>query len=1094
MITQIPLTLLKTTNKKRMRANGSNNIAFRASYVNNNMLLFGDGGSVVTKEQMKELNAQIDAANKAIIKMINEGKTNTDEYKNMLKQRAESEKQFEEAAASDITVTGNEDLKALSEEISEINNVITETINEIADGGITPEEMEDLNEKLNQYVSKSNEFREQWEKGSTGEKKEDPNARNDKGQEKTDKQNDAQVDEWRNSRGIDTADDNVIEETKDKRSEWWFNVYDVVPKESSNTIWDKIDKEKDNAVAQVENSPLAPTSFNASTGQTAANASTGEQTPKYTDAGIDAEMQDTEISDETFDPRLRRYDAFVTLNPNASDEGTLVIPLASETAASAYYDMVFTIEKDVNDVVMAQANKKTTETQSESTNATVNQQNNESNGGKASGGRRVAPSEQPAFGGHDVFGDESGHDIRQDPNMYGTASLINHYALTTLCGGLSGTRGKFKTHLYDIRNRRRFYDVSFSGNNTIGKMVETSDDYLSINNPTTTNIIRWSNKDKWGRTPYSFTDFLFCKYWNIIPNNRLITFRKYYAPTWDNLNFPGMQPQTNANKSESGGVNTFAPIATVVSYFGGDSGNSLSSFLSFTTGTKWKNVEAQIHNVDGETGSDGRAVVDKAFESGGFGGVGSNSNFINGILGSTGMLTGKYFSFGKFVGLLSPDGYNMNKDQATFEQLSKANVDPTDSLYSNKIVGPVNRITATQQRDAGLEFSQSFSLICEYIARPIGGVNTKAAMLEILANCLEIGSADAVWWGGGYRFNIHPSVYPFKNGAGKNSVMDKLYQGQIFGKTGAISQALEGFKTIGTKNSKTGTESAEFDWSNVLDNLGEVFSQTIGAIGNMLSDVGSALFGQSNSLSQLIDKGTDALSSEEQQKKGSEKAKNLFGNLNDMWRSQMIQQSVMPSINGMKAILTGEPVGTWHLTLGNPLNPIMVVGNLICKSMSVQFGDELGPDDFPIEMKVTYTIEHAMARDKGSIESMFNRGSGKIYKLPDYVRSSSDYESKVDAFTGRGSGNFYTPKYMSVGELKANGGSQGVGSASGWQTYKMAQPKQLAMAGNADTTFIPSFVPYDPDVTSGNVKPSKEMSSIFTISRANYHARKMSDN
>jgi hypothetical protein len=75
----------------------------------------------------------------------------------------------------------------------------------------------------------------------------------------------------------------------------------------------------------------------------------------------------------------------------------------------------------------------------------------------------------------------------------------------------------------------------------------------------------------------------------------------------------------------------------------------------------------------------------------------------------------------------------------------------------------------------------------------------------------------------------------------------------------------------------------------------------------------------------------------------------------------------MPSISGMKAILTGEPVGNWHLTVGNPLNPIMVIGNLICTDMKFEFSEEMGPDDFPLELKVVYSIEHGMARDKSSI-------------------------------------------------------------------------------------------------------------------------------
>jgi hypothetical protein len=33
----------------------------------------------------------------------------------------------------------------------------------------------------------------------------------------------------------------------------------------------------------------------------------------------------------------------------------------------------------------------------------------------------------------------------------------------------------------------------------------------------------------------------------------------------------------------------------------------------------------------------------------------------------------------------------------------------------------------------------------------------------------------------------------------------------------------------------------------------------------------------------------------------------------------------------------------------------------------VQFGEELGPDDFPTELKVVYTLQHGMQRDKKAI-------------------------------------------------------------------------------------------------------------------------------
>ena len=672
--------------------------------------------------------------------------------------------------------------------------------------------------------------------------------------------------------------------------------------------------------------------------------------------------------------------------------------------------------------------------------------------------------------------------MREYGDEYGTQSLMNPYCVTTLVGGLrhsgTNTTSDWNSHLYDIRDQKRFYDT---GGETGKNLVADADDFTTIANPTTTNIIKWSNKDLWGRTPYSFQDFVFCKWWNIIPNNRLITFRKYAVPTFDNLNFHGMLKEGGSPDTSK----ATAPIATVVTYFGGDSANKLSDFMKFSTGTKWKDVIADVHKVSGDTGSNPRAVIDSMFEnSSGFGGQGSGSRIVNAFLSKTGGITGQYLSFGKFVGLLSPGGY-FGHSQAAWEKLTASNVDPQDQIYSNRIIGPVNRIQSVKARDAGIEFSQSFTLVCEYVARPIGGINTKAAMLDILSNCLEIASPEASFWGGGYHFMIHPHMYPFKRDDMSGSIMDKLYEGKIFGMDGAIARGFKGLADFGKKDG-----SGEFSWSTVTSKLGEVLSQTVGAIGNMLQSVSSALFGESSSLSGWLKKGTDLMSSEDSQKAGMAKVDAMFGNLNKMWKDKVIQETTMPSISGMKAILTGEPTGNWHMTIGNPLNPIMVIGNLICTKMDIQFNEELGPDDFPLEMKVTYTIEHAMARDKQGIESMFNRGGGKIYRLPDYIKAVSDYETKVDNYTGRTSA-YVTPKWMSSSQLMSMTG------ARGWQTYKINPGTALQNAGNPNTTFIPSFVPADPDMAYQTVMgqaaflSDENMRSTF---RANLYTRKRSNN
>ena len=83
------------------------------------------------------------------------------------------------------------------------------------------------------------------------------------------------------------------------------------------------------------------------------------------------------------------------------------------------------------------------------------------------------------------------------------------------------------------------------------------------------------------------------------------------------------------------------------------------------------------------------------------------------------------------------------------------------------------------------------------------------------------------------------------------------------------------------------------------------------------------------------------------------------------------------------ALLSGEPTGYWHVTIGNPLDPIAMMGNMAVTKTTVQFNDVLGYDDFPTEIKFTVDLEHCMPRDNAAIENMFNGAKGRFYSFTD---------------------------------------------------------------------------------------------------------------
>jgi hypothetical protein len=111
--------------------------------------------------------------------------------------------------------------------------------------------------------------------------------------------------------------------------------------------------------------------------------------------------------------------------------------------------------------------------------------------------------------------------------------------------------------------------------------------------------------------------------------------------------------------------------------------------------------------------------------------------------------------------------------------------------------------------------------------------------------------------------------------------------------------------------------------------------------------------------------------------------------LKNMAISKALDIAGRASVPLMNSLLTNDPVGEWHITVGNPLRPIFVAGNLILKDTKIDIAnDTLGYDDFPTELVVTCTLEHAMPRARAEIEQMFTIGNGRNYWKP----SKQDFE------------------------------------------------------------------------------------------------------
>jgi hypothetical protein len=89
-----------------------------------------------------------------------------------------------------------------------------------------------------------------------------------------------------------------------------------------------------------------------------------------------------------------------------------------------------------------------------------------------------------------------------------------------------------------------------------------------------------------------------------------------------------------------------------------------------------------------------------------------------------------------------------------------------------------------------------------------------------------------------------------------------------------------------------------------------------------------------------------------------------------------------PGAIAVNSLLSGEDTGMWHVMVGNPINPIISVGNLILEKADIEFDGVLGPDDFPNKLKVICTLKPARPRAREGIIDMFHR-NGRTYTTYD---------------------------------------------------------------------------------------------------------------
>lgn len=429
-------------------------------------------------------------------------------------------------------------------------------------------------------------------------------------------------------------------------------------------------------------------------------------------------------------------------------------------------------------------------------------------------------------------------------------------------------------------------------------------------NPTYQNIMKYygdDNFDKHGLSRYKYQDFLYLKYFNQIPNNYMITLRRYTRPCEDHMFGLDMNADQIANLHNY--PKDYFAIATAVTYMGEKTGNKLSDIMKFDYGAKWEEKTAQVTSLAASDGGLAAQMKERAGVSGSFL-SGDAAIGVQNLLGSFKQsMVMSVMCAGKGVPVNQAMAAQHDYESNAFSQ-----------KYGDQFYGDINVVDSMKTRSRGLTFSNNFSLNFEYSLKSLKCVNPRIAMMDILCNFLILTGNYGNFWGGATIFYGNRNIAPQY---GDPSLLRKGKFGDYLGSL--WKDVKQGFNNI----------------SNGLPDKedGNPLAKLLNIAGGLLKGGLTAMIG------------------------------NIFGG-----NVGVAGQSQIPP-----ALLSGAPSGYWHLTIGNPLDPIAMMGNMAVTKTTVQFNDVLGYDDFPTEIKFTVEMEHCRPRDNAGIEAMFNAGKGRFY-------------------------------------------------------------------------------------------------------------------
>ena len=370
--------------------------------------------------------------------------------------------------------------------------------------------------------------------------------------------------------------------------------------------------------------------------------------------------------------------------------------------------------------------------------------------------------------------------------------------------------GKDMSNAVGIKSIFNKYSIVFESNELrIGNnapLIDTPETRIHIkenSDCSIKNLVEKSKTGVLGAETYDYSDFAYCKYLGRIPNNYMVTLRRFPIPINDFINAAGYNysneyPKSNlGNKGTPGSFSPPVSLGCMITWMG-TPGNELENILKYDFNMPYKQMKSEMQNV---SKSDDATPMNALFSS--FDPVYQRQVQL-GQAGSAVSIFG-----GPFKGCANaPYSGNLNH------------------IDANKIYGPIDTINDTHIRsDEGLQFNHSFSLTFEYELRAYSNINTRQAMLDLLANILAVTYVTGDFWGGGVRgtgphqSDLFSNLKTFKTFGGASEFSDSI-----------IKDANTVFESVKASTVKAG------GWVNLLKSTFNNFAGML--IGGALNNLG----------------------------------------------------------------------------------------------------------------------------------------------------------------------------------------------------------------------------------------------------------------